>query len=482
LLQIVANGAQDLYLTSNPEITFFKTVYRRYTNFAIETIDIPLNQYSFGGKQTQTIYRNGDLINKIALKVKLPAITCGNTGMATGQQVAWVRKLGHAIAQDIELDIGGAKIDEQYSYFLDFWYELTHQTSHERGYRELIGDVPELTTLQTVDSTKPNQVLLPSKTLYIPFQFWFNRHYGLSLPLIALQYHEVKIQLTMGSLSQLLVYTGPQAPTMSGVNLLGASLMTDYVFLDQDERRRFAQVGHEYLITQVQYAGMDTIGSNYQPTVNYKARLVFNHPVTELIWAASVGCFTGANGVPNSFLCYTDATDRISWANAVNNAAKVLVECMFNSNNVSGHAEAPIGTPESMKIQYEPAGFPIDVNINASVQTPVQITFQRAIGGAALPSAGTQVAWVVGGGSQLLGNSGYDYLSQIVEAHVFMTLDVGGTVKPGSCLVSVEAFVVTHSIPLKNLSIPLEYWTTTGNGWNNLVTPDNVAQGGKLFS
>jgi len=171
LMQLVAYGAQDVYLSGNPQITFFKIVYRRHTNFSVEPIQQTWNGAAeFGRTVTCNINRNGDLITNMYIAVKLAA---------QSKTVPWgfVSRLGHAMVQTCKVEIGGSKIDEQYGDWLNIWYELTHKVGQERGYAKMIGDVQELTNVST-DATTAYQ-------MYVPLQFWFNRHNGLALPLIA---------------------------------------------------------------------------------------------------------------------------------------------------------------------------------------------------------------------------------------------------------------------------------------------------------
>ena len=263
---------QDIYLTGNPQITFFKVVYRRHTNFAIESIEQTFNGAAdFGKKVTVTVSRNGDLITRVYLQVDLPKVEAEPNTLC-----AWTRNLGHIMIRQVEVEIGGQRIDRQFGEWLTIWAELTLQPGHVAGYAEMIGNTSDMFTFSDE---------LPAKRLYIPLQFWFNRNPGLALPLIALQYHEVKINLEFRPLSELLKCKDPELDTSAsrptGVSLEAASLFIDYIYLDTDERRRFAQVSHEYLIEQLQFTGEETITGS-----NNKIRLNFNHPVKELVWVA----------------------------------------------------------------------------------------------------------------------------------------------------------------------------------------------------
>lgn len=260
-MQIVAYGAQDIYLTGNPQVTFFKAVYRRHTNFATESIIQTFNgDTGFGRTASCILSRNGDLINKLTLEAVLPPTNDG----------AWVHDVGNYLIDHVDLEIGGQLMDRHYGDWLEIWSQLTIPAEQVLGYRDMIGQ-GQITAngaysgLQVVGNH-------PATTLYIPLQFWFCRNIGLALPLIALQYHEVKLNIKFADLANVLV-TGVTTEELK------CSLYADYVYLDTDERRRFAQVSHEYLIEQVQFNGEESYTA--QPG-NYQ--LTLNHPVKELIW------------------------------------------------------------------------------------------------------------------------------------------------------------------------------------------------------
>jgi hypothetical protein len=320
LMQLVAYGAQDVYLTGNPQITFWKVTYRRYTNFAIESIEQTFNgQADFGRRVTCVISRNGDLAYRTYLQITLPEINqyMGNTtSLALGAQSVYARWLdfpGEQIIAQVEVEIGGQRIDRQYGDWMHIWNQLTMTAEQERAYFKMVGNTTQMTFITDpsfsdvdgpCDSLAPRQVCaprnaLPETTLYVPFQFWFNNNPGLALPLIALQYHEVKINLDLrpideclwavttlscnnqgsAAISQLPIGSTVAATIAYNQSLVAASLYVDYVFLDTDERRRFAQNPHEYLITQLQFTGDESVGSS-----SNKIKLNFNHPVKELIW------------------------------------------------------------------------------------------------------------------------------------------------------------------------------------------------------
>ncbi len=262
-MQLVAYGAQDIYLTGNPQITFFKVVYRRHTNFAMEAIEQTFNgSANWGKKATCTISRNGDLIHRMYLQVDLPSVSPG------GNRFRWLNWLGHLLVKNVELEIGGQRIDKHYGDWLHIWNELTQTAGHQAGYANMVGNVPALTQYHRNAATK-------ATTLFIPLQFWFCRNPGLALPLIALQYHEVKVNVDLNTKANC-YHCWDTAPTIPDLN---TRLYVDYIYLDTDERRRFAQISHEYLIEQLQFTGDEAVSGTAQ-----KIKLNFNHPVKELVW------------------------------------------------------------------------------------------------------------------------------------------------------------------------------------------------------
>jgi hypothetical protein len=267
-MQLVAYGAQDIYLTGNPQITFFKVVYRRHTNFSMESIEQTWNGTSdkTDGRCTATISRNGDLITKMYLELTSPTIPKGSNP-------------GAKFIQSVELEIGGQRIDKQTGLWMECWAELTEPNSS--GRITALSDKLDIQSTQTNDyvykgtsfqimsgmgghiNNKNAEATTFEGPLFIPLRFWFCRNPGLSLPLIALQYHEVKVILDH-TITSTFHATASQ------------KLYVDYIYLDTDERRRFAQVSHEYLIEQIQYHDI----TSSKPNLN------FNHPVKELIWCA----------------------------------------------------------------------------------------------------------------------------------------------------------------------------------------------------
>ena len=309
LMQLVAYGAQDVFLTGTPEITFWKVSYRRHTNFAMESIEQTFSgQADFGRRVTCTISRNGDLCYRTYLQVTLPEINQSmnpnptTPNVSDGVYARWLDFIGEQLIAQVEVEIGGQRIDRQYGDWMHIWNQLTMSEEQKRGHFKMIGHTTQLTYITDPNFANvsgpcaaaggPAQVCaprnaLPETTLYIPLLFWFCRNPGLALPLIALQYHEVKINIDFRPIGECLwavktlgATNGTQSLSQAyQQSLVAASLYIDYVFLDTDERRKMAQNPHEYLIEQLQFTGDESVGSS-----SNKIKLNFNHPCKELIW------------------------------------------------------------------------------------------------------------------------------------------------------------------------------------------------------
>lgn len=295
LMQLVAYGAQDIYLSGNPQITFFKIVYKRHTNFSIESIRQTFNgQADFGRKVSCTISRNGDMIHHMYLQVTLPALTNGER---------WTHRVGLALIKTVELEIGGQVIDKQYGEWLNIWNELSLSLDKRQGWQRMVGQ--EVIGYDTNDSNFWDTGSgAPQTTLYIPLEFWFCRHAGLALPLISLQYHEVKVHFEFRNLSELDRFN---SPITNSYHIVDAALWCDYIYLDTDERRRFAQSSHEYLIEQLQVIEQSVSPNSSSSRVD----LTFNHPVKELIWVVQLDGVVDGSG---SVLHYQDSLKNL-WFN-----------------------------------------------------------------------------------------------------------------------------------------------------------------------
>ena len=259
LMQLVAYGAQDVYLTGNPEVTFYQAKYKRHTNFAMENIEQTVNGTAANsGRVSVTVARNGDLVGDMYIEL-LSASTAATTA-------CWVAE--RAI-NNVELSIGGQRVDKHYQKWWRLYSELYLDESKKAAYGKMTTGIS-------------------GKSVYLPLFFFFNRNPGLYLPLIALQYHEVRVDIDLAS----------DFTTYCNSNTF--KVWANYIYLDTEERRRFAQKGHEYLIEQVQHTGADTVDASATKQV----RLSYNHPVKELVW-----CFSNVASNPNTLWNFTSESN-----------------------------------------------------------------------------------------------------------------------------------------------------------------------------
>jgi hypothetical protein len=319
LLQLVAYGAQDAYLSGNPQITFWKGLFKRHTNFAMEPFRINLTgQAAWGVKHSALIGRHADLLYSTYLEVVMP------TGVFNNDQ----GRLGYNLLKYVELDIGGQMIDRLYGEWLYLWDALSSDITTSRKLWNMVGGGPNVsgtltqaysdnvfvaatsggavttaalgTVATTLSYTEPSSCTLTSQghpslpnVLYIPLNFFYTRNPGAALPLIALQYHEVKINIEWND-AQFIKgnFTSKYANGLSSGVLfptqpIQAAVYIDYIYLDTEERRRMAQNSHEYLIEQTQYNEDKGISS-----YNNRIDLTFNHPVKELVWVVQPTSYT----------------------------------------------------------------------------------------------------------------------------------------------------------------------------------------------
>jgi len=302
LMQLVAYGAQDVYLTGNPKVTFFQAVYKRHTNFAMENIQQTVNgSANSSGRVSVTVARNGDLIGEmyIDLQAKVSNTFSGLFSTITAQDSCW---LAERCITDVELSIGGQRIDKHYQRWWRLYSELYLDESKKANYAKLTCNPSgEVYAEGGTGGSTTGQVMLP-------LLFFFNRNPGLYLPLIALQYHEVRLDFDLSA-----EYTTCFNPTF---NVWG-----NYVYLDTEERRRFAQKGHEYLIEQVQHTGTDAVA-----TAGTQIRLSYNHPVKELVWCLTNGASTGKQ--------LWDFTSNASTAGAILSTYTSNIQVFGNGSNL----------------------------------------------------------------------------------------------------------------------------------------------------
>ena len=318
-MQLVAYGAQDVYLTGNPKVTFFQAVYKRHTNFAMETIEQTMNGTAgAGGRVSVTVARNGDLIGDMFLEATTKASLANASGSTIDTN--WVAE---RIVSTAELSIGGQRIDKHYQRWWRLYSELYLSEGSKLNYAKM-------TTNPVGNSTKQ---------VYLPLIFFFNRNPGLALPLIALQYHEVRIDIDLSSEFDLYV---------TGLKVWG-----NYMYLDTEERRRFAQKGHEYLIEQVQHTGTDALSASGTKQV----RLSYNHPVKELVWCVTDGVSTESNlwnlGTQTDAAKVAIASGQIANANCVATTTSSSGVPQFVTGDLGGsvdYVEEKVGALSTAKL------------------------------------------------------------------------------------------------------------------------------------
>jgi hypothetical protein len=391
LMQLAAYGAQDLVLTGNPQITFFTAVYRRYTNFAIQNIKQYFNgNADFGQKFYCKIDTIGDLMYKTYLRINLPSLKPYAYTDDTGNQVKfyWVNSIGHAIIKNIEVEIGGVVVDRHYGLWLDIWGELTIGVNQRPGYYSMIGK----------SETPVNYNNDNALELYVPLQFWFNRFIGQSLPLIALQEHEVRINVTFRELQQCIIssngepfepqqISGRNPGVPASLSVSESYLEINYIFLEDEERQKFAKNNHQYLIEQLQVYSTSLTSRGLRPDPTNQSRetripelfhrviLNFNHPVKELIWVLqnqtvlSLYPYGGNEWFNYSTTSYRDidngnvepmtnakivfnGNDRLEYRSAKYYRTVVPFECHTNTPNNFIYVYSFSNQPE----QYQPSG------------------------------------------------------------------------------------------------------------------------------
>jgi hypothetical protein len=253
-MQLSSFGAQDAYLTSNPSVTFFQSIYRRYSAFAAEWIEQVINgSVGNGGRISCTIARNGDLVGAMMVELKTKVgLATSSANDATSME--WVAE--RAIA-DIEFSLGGQRIDRH----TQRWWRL---------YSELMLDTAKKQTYGKMTSSS-----VGGSHVYLPLLFFFNRHVGLSLPLLSLQFHECRVDVTLAS----------NFDTYFDSSVF--RIWAQYYFLETAERKVLATKSSEMLVETLQFTGTETLASAGNNTNRGVFRLSLNHPVKELIFAIS---------------------------------------------------------------------------------------------------------------------------------------------------------------------------------------------------
>lgn len=310
IMQIVSYGAQDVHLVKDPEITFFKAEYKRHTNFALECVEQSFTgEANFGKRVTCNLTRTGDLISGLTLQLTVPqlkrewfTVNAGGTAVALNAvdtaliaassvsnidsiKPSYVQSLGHAVIQDISLEIGGQTIDKQYGLYMELLSEHTLSESKYEQAGRMVGRYPTLGQAAVAATQE--------QTYYIPIQFWFCRNPGLALPLASIQFHDIRVTIQFRPMRECVIMTRndtllevshtPAIVAPSEIEFEYCQLFGEYVFLDKAERNMFASKPQEYLIEQVQFNGEESIILNSgNPTLRHD--LKFSHPVKEIMW------------------------------------------------------------------------------------------------------------------------------------------------------------------------------------------------------
>ena len=363
LMQLVAYGAQDVYLTGDPKVTFFQTAYKRHTNFALETIQQTVSGTTIpGGLASVTLARSGDLVGDMYVVLQpTTAIAAQLTSNNVGYDMNWVAERAFS---SVELFIGGQSIDKHYQLWFRLYAEVFLNDTKKQNYGKL------------TSSPVPNNVNQTSTSyVYLPLIFFFNRNPGLYLPLIALQYHEVRLDFTIS----------PQYASYFGTNPF--AVWANYVYLDTNEREMFAKKPAEYLIEQVQYINPDPVGSTNENTPSV-IRMQYNHPVKELIW-----CYqnTAPASNPNSMWNFSSGVSNVN----------VTVDPSKLAGSLAPYAPAHVGSP----VLYVPSPFATSLYASSNtvvtasnVQTGTLVTLQSNV-------LSGNVFWVESGLPQVSSNT-----------------------------------------------------------------------------
>lgn len=279
LVELIARGNQDAFLVGNPQFSYFKSVYRRHTNFSMEPIRQIFNESpDFGKRIVCTIEKKADLLNDILLEIELPALV---------NNVSWTNGVGYFMIDYVELQLGGEPIDRITGDLMDSWMELTTQLGIKNTLYDMIAK-----TITFNKNTQTNAL-----KLLIPLPFWFTRKVERSLPLISMQYIDVRIVVQFKPFDQCWYKLSNGATPPNGISITKANLLCNFIYLDVFERQKMAANPiFEYLIEQFQISNPIEVPAQ---ATNIYGELYFNHPVKELIWIYRSSVANSANDYYN---------------------------------------------------------------------------------------------------------------------------------------------------------------------------------------
>ena len=298
LLQLAALSSQDFYLTGNPEITLFKKSYLRYTNFSTETVKVTFDgDLTFNTKTTAKLEKTGDLISKIVLVIEL-----GKTNMSN---VKWgyVDRIGHAIIDNINIDIGQSKIDLYYKDWIDIYQRMNKDKSQADTYNKMIGNITAL---------KNFEYMHDMYTLYIPLEFWTGKNTSSAFPICSLNTQLFNIGVTLrNNIMDIINWQGDIPPNTNDLPNISGYLLVDYIYLDNDEKNLFVNNNHDYLIEIVQEMEYN-ISILYNPI-----NLIFDKPTKYLLWYVQLERYSQRN----QFMSWAPDDN---WEKARTNFAKLI--------------------------------------------------------------------------------------------------------------------------------------------------------------
>jgi len=271
ILQLLIKGPQDLFITENPELSFFKTVFKKHSAFSIETKEQFFNSISFGTKSICLIAKDGDLISNISVRITLPSLN-SKKGDSCEAIFGYANSIGHLMIEYAELEIGGYIIDKRFGEWFEIWSEISQTAEKKPGYAEMIGKRDPI-------SFKPDS-LANALDLIVPLDFYFTKNIGLALPIIALYKNDIYVNIKWRDFNDCWICNKPNVRP-DYIPRFSAVLYVDYVYLELWEREDFISNSHLYLAEQVQYNNIYSYQkSNLTPSVE----LDFSHPVKEIVW------------------------------------------------------------------------------------------------------------------------------------------------------------------------------------------------------
>lgn len=293
ILQLVAKGQQDKFLTGNPEMTFFKMMYKRHTNFSITQRRMFFDGTpDFGQRVTCTVPPGmGDLLGKTYLHVMLPRLSAVDKD-GNKMPVSYCNGIGHALIDEITLFIGEQQIDQQNGEWMEIWTQLKTPASQVDALNTMIGKVDGYMDPNLLPGSKSEGL-----ELWIPLQFFFCKDSGLYIPLMAIQFYKIKIAMTISPLSSLfytpLLVTDPDANILEeSSSIVYLELVSEFINLDTEERRKFVSSPHEYLIEQIEYTPIVPVPSGQQ---SFSIRSEFTNPVKEFFLVVQRDYMTEVN-------------------------------------------------------------------------------------------------------------------------------------------------------------------------------------------